>query len=192
MRRRFRSLAGVLALLAFTGATRATVIEYDVTNVSANSWRYDYSVTNDTLGFALDEFTVFFDRTLYGDLVFGGAPIGWDPLLIQPDPALPDDGFYDALALGPGIAAGSTQSGFFVTFAWLAAGTPGAQPFDIVDAVTIETLDSGITRLRSQNPEPPVPVPEPDGPAPLMLAGMLMLLALHARRLNRKRRSLDI
>jgi hypothetical protein len=69
----------------------------------------------------------------------------WDELVVQPDPILHDDGFYDALALGAGILVGSQEAGFAVQFDWLGSGEPGPQPFDIVDPVTFQTKYSGTT-----------------------------------------------
>ena len=39
------------------------------------------------------------------------------------------------------------QGGFAVQFTWLGAGTPGAQPFEIVDPDTFQTLESGSTTV---------------------------------------------
>jgi len=69
--------------------------------------------------------------------------------LVQPEPLLLFDGYYDALTLGSGIPVGQSVGGFSVAFDWLGVGTPGPQPFDIVDPYTFETLHAGTT-----TPEP--------------------------------------
>lgn len=156
-----RALLGVMVFGTVPVATsQATIIEYDTSNIAGTTWRYDYTVANNTLGASLNEFTIFFGRDLYQNVSLGGAPAGWDPLAIEPDPNLPDSGFYDALALGSGLAPGSGLSGFFVMFDWLGAGTPASQLFNVVDAETIETLEVGFTVPRVTTP-PTTPVPEP-------------------------------
>jgi hypothetical protein len=184
MSRRFLStLGGVVMLSAIAAPASATLVEYDVSNISGDTWRYDYTVTNDSLSSSLDEFTVFFQLGEYQDISFGLAADGWDPLAIQPDPLLPDDGYYDALALIEGLAPGATLGGFSATFTWLGTGTPGSQPFDIVDPITIATLDSGMTRLRGTS-EPPTSVPEPGGV--VLLAAGLIIVAMRRMRLRTK------
>ena len=86
-------------------AVQATTIDYTATELGSNRWRYDYTVTNDTLASPLEEFTIFYDELLYGQLLAVVAPGGWEPLAIQPDIAIPAAGFFDALALNGGIAA---------------------------------------------------------------------------------------
>jgi hypothetical protein len=158
MKRRFR--ASVLAAALLLSATaHAGIIEYDVTNVGGSTWRYDYAVTNDAQASGLGEFTIWFARDLYASLGFPTAAADWDPLVIQPDPALPADGFFDALALGASLALNATLGGFSVSFDWLGTGTPGAQAFDFIDPVTFAVLESGVTRQRVM-PDP-TPVPEP-------------------------------
>jgi hypothetical protein len=148
-----RSLAGSVAaiVLLLASSAEGAVITYQLTPLAGNSWVYDYTLTNDSLGAPLQEFTVFFDRSLYRDLAVGGSPDGWDSLVVQPDPLLPDDGFLDALALNEGLAVGGTQGGFAVQFTWLGSGTPGSQPFAIINPVTFATLEAGTTS--------PVPAP---------------------------------
>ena len=85
----------------------------------------------------------------------------WDELVVQPDPILTDDGFYDALATGDGIAQGASFAGFTAQFDWLGTGEPGAQLFEIIDPDTFETIYSGQT------------VPEPTALTLLMLGAAL-------------------
>jgi hypothetical protein len=183
-RRRFFATAFVLASV-FCNHALATVIEYDLEDTGGNTWRYNYYVTNDTLGESLDEFTVYFDVGLFADLSIGDAPLSWDPIVIEPDPNLPHAGFYDALALVAGIAPGETLGGFWVQFSWLGAGSPGSQLFDVVNA-NFETIDSGITRLRVTDPGPPVGVPEPGSLGLLAVALVMMLWFRSQRRVARQ------
>ena len=125
---------------------RATTVTYDLTNLTGTTWAYTYNVTNDTLVSSIDEFTIFFDVNLYANLAVDSTPASWDPIVIQPDTAIPDDGFYDALALSTGIAPGDSLGGFSVQFDFLGAGIPGEQFFDVVDPTTFASLDSGLTQ----------------------------------------------
>lgn len=72
--------------------------------------------------------------------------------MVQPDQGLPDDGFFDTLALGPGITTGGSLGCFALSFNRLGAGAPGRRRFEIVDPDTFEVLISGTT---SPVPAPP-------------------------------------
>jgi len=151
----------------------ATTVTYDAMNIAGNTWQYTYNVTNDTLGQDIGEFTIFFDVNLYQNLTSAIAPVDWDPLVIQPDPVLPDDGFYDALALVAGLPSGNSLTGFSVVFDFLGAGTPGDQTFSVIDPITFATLDSGFTQATA------VPVPAAFW---LFGSGLLGLLGAGTRR----------
>jgi hypothetical protein len=141
-------LGAVAGLFVLAGSSvSATMINYDINNLAGNTWEYTYTVSNDTLGVDIKEFTIFFEVGLFENLVASSTPLLWDPLTIQPDPGLPDDGFYDALALGPGIAPSDSLGGFSVQFDFLGAGTPGSQFFEVIDPSTFNTLDSGFTQV---------------------------------------------
>lgn len=126
-------------------ATRAATISYLATPIGATDWRLDYVVTTGADAAPLREFTILFDRGSYADLAVVSSPPGWDALVVQPDPGLPDDGFFDALALGSGLGPGGTVAGFAVTARFLGTGAPGPQPFRIVDPVSFATLGNGFT-----------------------------------------------
>lgn len=141
-------LQQILSAVLFLGSfqsVNATTVTYDVTNITGNTWEYSYTLANDSLGVDIEEFTVFFTLGDYQNLAVSSTPANWDPLAIDPDPGIPDDGFYDALALSAGIAPGSSLGGFSVQFDYLGQGTPGSQFFDIVDPITFTSLDSGTT-----------------------------------------------
>ena len=169
----------VTSLFCMSRLGYATSVFYETTNLGANRWEYNYSVTNDTLGSAIDEFTLFFDYGLYENLTVTTPVAGWDELTF--DPALifgsPEPGIYDALALGVGIAQGETISGFSVSFDWLGAGIPGSQYFEVVDATTWELLDSGVASV--------VPIPSA---MILMASGLLGFFGL-SRGLAAQRRN---
>ena len=161
-----RALAA-LAVILCAPAANAALIEFTATSLGDNSWRYDYSVTNDTLADPLGYFVIDFDLDLYSNLRDQSGPLGWDILLLQPDPLIPAGGVFDALALDGGIALGTTLSGFALTFDFLGAGAPGSQPFTVLNFGTFEPVESGVaTDVRS--------VPEP-GTWSLMLPALLLL-----------------
>lgn len=164
-----------VSLLA-TGSAAAVVITYQVTPEAAHRWTYQYTVSAAPSDPAIDEFTIFFNRSLYANLRLVSAPPGWDALVIEPDPELPADGFVDVLTLGAGIAPGSALDGLIVSFDFLGNGQPGAQAFDIVDPISFSTISSGFTR-----PEETAEVPEPAS-FWLMAPTLLFLLRSRSRR----------
>jgi hypothetical protein len=108
----FVSGAGLLLLVA--GSPRiaaATTISYLATDLSDtvagdDLWQYDYFVSG--IAFDADQgFSVGFARSLYTDLESPPPAVSadWDILTLQPDPGIPEDGLYDALALVAGAAA---------------------------------------------------------------------------------------
>ncbi len=135
----------VIALLGAMSEADATTIAFTATNLLANSWKYDYTLTNDSLPSPVQEFTIYFEADLYSNITLVSSPAEWDSIVIQPDSALPAAGFADALTIGSGLPAGSSLTGLSVNFDYLGAGIPGAQAFDIVDPVDFSTLDSGRT-----------------------------------------------
>jgi hypothetical protein len=173
-----RAIATILLLctsLFAVGRASAAVITYELTPEAGNRWTYQYTVSAAASDPAIEEFTIFFDPALYANLLRVLAPSGWDALVIEPDPGLPADGFFDALALVAGIAPGSSLGGFAVSFDFLGNGRPGVQGFDIVDPVTFGTISSGITEL-----ERAIDLPEP-GTAWLLAVPLLLLLRSRSR-----------
>ena len=151
------TLAGaVCLLLSSLQPAAATTINYEVSNISGNTWEYNYTVINDTLGIAIEEFTVYFASGLYENLSLESAPASWDPLVIAPNNFLNNDAYYDALALGgAGIAPGASLGLFSVQFDYLGTATPGSQLFEIVNPEPdFSVLASGRTALATVVPIP--------------------------------------
>lgn len=170
-----RTRVGLGLLLAFLVHTsHADTINFTVENLGGNSWQYNYTVENtgtNTIGL----FSVLFDLFLYENLAVTASPADWDSIVFQPDPGLPDDGIFDTLALGLGIAPGAMQGGFSVSFDFLGTGTPGEQFFDIFDSDFRIVFSGETTAIDS------VPVPEPTSLA-LFAVGLLLVTTLTRRR----------
>jgi hypothetical protein len=160
-------VSGASLILLVAGAPRtaaATTISYLATDLSDTAagddlWQYDYFVSG--IAFDTDQgFSVGFDTALYTGLDSPPPAVSpdWDILTLQPDPGIPEDGIYDAVALVNGAAL---DKAFSVSFVWLGGpgAAPGSQPFTInqFDPLgNISFLDHGRT-----TPLVPVPVPEP-------------------------------
>lgn len=149
-------LSAVIPLL-FSLPAAATIITADLTNTSGNTWQAEYTVENDTLGTAIEEFTIWFDLGKYENISVVSTPADWDPLIIQPDASIPDDGFYDALALSSGISIGDSLGGFTVNFDWLGGSASMSQFFEVIDPFSFTTLDSGQTNIVEANSTVPEP-----------------------------------
>ncbi len=142
-----------IPLLSFS--VSAATITADFTNISGNTYQAEYTVENDSLASTIDEFTIWFDLGLYENISTVFTPTDWDPLVIQPDASIPDDGFYDVLALSSGIANGDSLDGFIVSFDWLGGNASMSQYFEIIDPFTFNVLESGNTIIAANNvPEP--------------------------------------
>jgi hypothetical protein len=137
-------------LCSIAAPAAAVTISFEVTDLpdalpGEDLYRYEYSLSDFPFPAGYG-FSIFFNHALYTSLESPPPPVGpdWDILSIQPDPGLPDDGLYDALAL---VDTPATLSGFTIEFVWLGAGVPGSQPFVIYDSA-FETIESGQTRTR--------------------------------------------
>jgi len=135
-------LLGILA-----GNAKAALIEYEITDLGGDRHEYQYTVMNNSLSVAIEEFTIWFDVDLYDNLtITTPEPLAntWDEIILQ------ETGFglplgYDALSLDTGIQIDEAIGGFSVSFDWIGTGEPDSQFFEIIDPVTFETIDSGYT-----------------------------------------------
>jgi hypothetical protein len=168
----FRKSFFAAILILSPSLASATTITYTAIDLAdsvggEDLWRYTYTVSAST--FDMDfGFDIFFDPSLYEQLQ-DPPPIvngDWDAITLQPDPLLPDDGLYDALALVDGA---SLLDVFTVDFVYVGVGIPGSQPFEVFDP-SFDVIESGST----------VPIPEPSTAA-LMALGLVGLAAKRRR-----------
>lgn len=165
------------ALLGGASPAQAAGIDYSLSALGDDVWRYEYTLDTSGAAFDFDAFTVYFDLPGTVEILGFSAPESWDGLVIQPDPALPDAGFFDVLSLAGLIAADSRISGFSVEFRQAAGSLPGSQRFELLSSDSFEVVYSGVT----------APVPEPASAA--MLLGGLSVVVLVAR--GRRRHAVD-
>ena len=156
----------------------AIVIEYDLSSLGGNDYRYEYTIANDgSLGSstALEWFQIQFDSVLYEETSLSIASTSdvqsaWDELLLGSGPGLAAS--YDVFALAGGLAVGEILSGFAVEFTWLGdASGPGSQTYDVIDPFSFTFIETGTTM--------PLSVPEPG--TWLLLTFGLGALALRRR-----------
>lgn len=175
-----------LLLAVLSPGVRATWIFYETADLADTTpgqdlWQYRYGLSGlPSLAVGFDVYFSLDDGFLHGDLSNPAGPNGdWDALVIQPDPGLPADGFFDAakLVASPQLPT-FPKTYFSVDFIWRGPGVPGSQDFEIYDT-DFAVIDSGRTTPFTQGvPEPIVPV--------LLLAGGFGLTA--ARLWNKRSR----
>ena len=164
----------VAAALSASGANAAS-IDYSLTSLGGDAWRYTYTVDNSTAPVDFDEVTIYFDLPVTASITSFTVPADWSPLTIQPDPGLPASGFVDAVNTGGHVPAAAIVDGFSVDFLAAPGAQPGAQSFDLVLSDPFQTVYSGTTVST------PSSVPEPEGAA-LMASGVALLAFLLRRR----------
>lgn len=135
-------VAGVLGSL-LSGAAMATLVTQTLVHAGGSTWTASFSVANDGSPDAIESFTIYLSVGQASNLAMAGSPPGWDSLVVQPDPALGADGFFDSLASADGIADGSSLGGFTVRFDWADPAGPSALRFTINDPVTFDSLEVG-------------------------------------------------
>lgn len=163
-------LSAALLLFGNMMTANATIITASTINNGGSMFTTTYTVAAELGEAPIDEFSIFFDSARYASLTVVGAPAGFDAIAVQPDPAIPADGYFDVLALGGGISFGAPVGNFVVSYNFTGAGLPGRQLFNVVDPLSFDTIRAGFTTLE----DGPNEVPEP-GALSLMLLGAGML-----------------
>lgn len=181
--RRFAGSVGVAVLLSLGCASPAlaTLVEYRATDLvdvvpGEDLWLYEYFLSGRS--FLADQgFSIYFDWMRFANLQVPPPPVAdWDLLTLQPDLALPADGFFDGLALLDGA---SLASPFSVSFIWLGGAglAPGSQAFEVYDLTGgFRVIERGRTVALGT-----MPVPEPST-LPLLGSGLAFALGWRRRR----------
>lgn len=68
-------------LPAVVTTAHATTVSYSVASLGSDTWEYSYSVMNDSLSSNIEEFSIFFDGSLFNNLQSPQAPTTWDPMV---------------------------------------------------------------------------------------------------------------
>jgi hypothetical protein len=167
-------LAGLMAV----SLSAAPIIEFQVTTLGSNLFRYNFTLSGIDL-MANQEIDIQFDPHIFAQLSNGVAGPGFDLLLFQPNTPLGVHGDYSALAL---VNLPSITGPFSVNFTLLTGAVlPTSQPFFIFDDsfFPAKTLVSGSTTAVSTGPV----VPEPGG---FWLCGLALLVVAGGCRVRRR------
>ncbi|KAF0219539.1 MAG: hypothetical protein FD174_1999 [Geobacteraceae bacterium] len=161
MKRIILAIVFLATCLGASGTALATPsLSWTVADLGSGNWQYNYTITNDLIGQAIDSFSVDFAYGLYDALQVDPLPAGWgSSYAASPwsDSAGPQNGaFYGFADPGQAIAPGSSQSGVAVSFAWLLSDFG-----PLADEVTTSG-DQAFTYTTVPFNEPSTaPVPEP-------------------------------
>lgn len=169
---RYLLLALILLVSCWSKPLSAALITTDIFYISDDIWEYHYTIENDS-ALTIEQFALYFPSDIYQDLIDISTLPDWDILLFQPGALFPeDDGIFDALVFGQGIAPGAILSGFAVRFTFIGSDDFGAQLFEVYDPISFDILDSGQTPAIAA----PAQVPTPAGWSLLLLGlGLIML-----------------
>jgi hypothetical protein len=151
--------------------TNATLVGYYVTNLGGSQFEYEYTINNNSLSVAIQEFTIWFDVQLCDNLtITTQEPLAsqWSEMILE------NTGFglpigYDAKVITGGIQPTEALHGFSISFDWFGMGMPDSQYYEIVDPEMFVTIDSGYT------------IPEPSA---FLLLGLGSLALRAKRKLN--------
>lgn len=123
----FSVLAFMLCLGMATHVMATPSLSYTAQDKGGGNWQYDYTITNDLAGLAIDSFSIDFAYGLYSSLFVEAVPVGWgSSFVFDPWDSItgPQTGaFYGFADTNSEIGPGSSLSGFSVSFAWLLTDT---------------------------------------------------------------------
>lgn len=169
MKRDVLPLAVSVLFILFSSLAAGTIY-YHADHLSANQWKYSYTIANDSLSEPIKGFTIWFDDqncTNLSESIDLGLSGHWQNDWLY-GVASKGDGF-DFYTTDAGNIENTTLSGISIEFTWLGSGAPGSQYYEIYDTTTYSTIESGQTVL----------VPEP--------ATLLLMVGGIALVRNRKR-----
>ena len=168
------ALLAASALLATGLAHAAAVnIEYALSSLGGNSYRYTYTITNVSLSGPVQDILLDFDAALFDELSLVFSNNGrteWSGAVFGSVFGTPAQ--LDIYTSGAGLGIGEQIEGLSIDFTWNGVGLPGAQAFTVYDPATFTALDAGVTVPADVTP--PGGVPEP-ATASLVLLALLCL-----------------
>lgn len=159
----------------------ATTIEYTATDNGGGNYTLEFEVFNNTLSADIECFEISFGQTTDGlnftntdefsnfspdDSGLGSEPqpTDWFSYSFEPS-AIDNPGLFNSEldTLGnpsaTGIAAGSSLSGFTVSFDWTGVGSYDGLFFQIYDLATFDVIDTGYTQVPAGPGTDPIPEP---------------------------------
>ena len=181
-------LGFVLSVVGGFQSAQALLITSDLSNISGDTWQYNYTVTNNNSVAEILNFSIYFSDFDYDNLMLISGPADWDILVEQPGTYFDEDGFIDLVALGSGLAMGQSIVNLIVSFDYTGLGTPSGEQF--VDVFPLDEFgnpfydDGPLDTLVTPAILNQVPV---HGSGALLLFGLLALLAMRAKQINNKK-----
>lgn len=172
----------LISLVAACGmSANAAIVQFSTTALGGGFWRYDYTLEGAAPAGGFDGLTIYFEASSYGQLANAIAPLGWDPLVVQPDTGIPADGLLDLLNLGGLLTGNVGPLEFSVDVEYFGVGAPSSQRFELYQSTPFDVVALGLTgRVNG--------VPEPSTGALVMLAlsGVMLARVRAADRANRQ------
>ena len=167
----------LIAAFLFSTAAHSQTIEYATKQIGGTFWQYDYTISNASQNPFFDEVSIYFDFRSTASVSIAASPTGWSPILIQPDNAIPADGYLDVISPFGLLAPGTSQGGFSVACEYLKTDIPGSQRFEVYRMSDFTLQATGETVQAA----PVSSVPEPSTYS-LQLVGLALIAARRTQR----------
>jgi hypothetical protein len=115
-------IVSLLTLCSAASVMATPSLSYTTQDLGSGIWSYNYTITNDLVGQAIDTFSIDFANGLYSGLQIDASPAGWGTSYVV-DPSFTSTGSNPGYLFGfadPAfeIASGSSLNGFVVSFTW--------------------------------------------------------------------------
>lgn len=173
-----KTLALALGIALSQGAGAAiltsTAITYVSTAQGGGVFEHRYTIDTTGLDTTFDQLSLFFDENQYASISIQQAPTAWDAIVVEGDPFLASDAFFDAI-FGQTYDINTPLIDTFTLQVTPAPGMPQRdQYFQLLQSDSTTVVAQGFTSRVTT-----VPVPEP---ASLALVLVASLAAAAARR----------